>query len=317
MLRAERSLLLDQLLERVVHVLHLGAREGVDIAHADDTVHEGDGLFPVDASVRQSQAGRAGQAEETTDLRLRCGARVAARAESHVCGRVELDRLRRDALGENDTQQLGGREDIAQRLVGVVEGDPAALADRLQAMIVGERLEQPERLERARGLLRGVRDPDALERVLKHGQVETDVVRDEYGVTEARPELEGNVGKGRCIGNVVGRDAVHGGCLRRNLPRRPDEPGVPPRLRTVRIELDQRERDDLVPRRIGAGGLAVEHCVSGRNGRHSTGHSPPGAIGERLDRSRSEEIEDELHGHLSRMSSGSDVTLTVSDHIPP
>ena len=60
----KRGVLLDQLLERVVHVLHLGAREGVDVARADDAVHEGDDLLTVDAPVRQSQARRAGHAED-------------------------------------------------------------------------------------------------------------------------------------------------------------------------------------------------------------------------------------------------------------
>ena len=62
---------------------------------------------------------------------------------------VELHRLGRDALVEQHPQQRDGGEHVADRLVGIVQLDPAPLADRLQAVVVGERLEQPGRLERA------------------------------------------------------------------------------------------------------------------------------------------------------------------------
>ena len=208
----------------------------------DNPLDERDDLVPVDAAVRQSQPCRARHPEEPADLRLRGGARVAAGAKPHVGRRVELDRLRRDALAEDDTEQLGGRENVAQRLVGAFERDATALADRLEAMVVGERLEQPERLERAGRRVGGVLDPDALERVLEHRQVEPDVVRDEHRVAEAAPGARPRCRRTRRRSATSScGDPVHGGRLCRNLPRRPDEPRVPPRLDPVRVELNQRE----------------------------------------------------------------------------
>ena len=43
----------NQLLEHVIHVLHLGAREGVEVGRAHNTLHKGDDLSAVDAAVRQ------------------------------------------------------------------------------------------------------------------------------------------------------------------------------------------------------------------------------------------------------------------------
>ena len=197
---------------------------------------------------------------------------------------VELDRLGRDALGEHDPQQLGGRENVAQRLVGALERDSAALADRLQAMVVGERLEQPERLERAGGRRGAVVDPCALERVLEHRQVEADVVGDEHRVAEAAPGARTAMSeKDGASATSAADDPVHRGRLGRNLAATAGRAVVyRAGLDAVRVELDERERDDLVSRRIGAGRLAVEDRVPGRNRHCGAGLGRPGTIARRL-----------------------------------
>ena len=50
----KRSLLLDQILERVVHILDLGAGKGIDVGRAHDALNKGDDLIPIDAAVGQS-----------------------------------------------------------------------------------------------------------------------------------------------------------------------------------------------------------------------------------------------------------------------
>ena len=179
-------------------------------------------------------------------------------------------------------------------------------------MVVGERLEQPERLERARRRRRGVLDPGAREGVLEHGQVESDVVGDEDRVTEKRPELARDVGERRRICDVRGAipctAVASAGISPVGLTSRVYRPVSPPSgsscsrasetisSRVVSVPVVS-QSNTAYP--VGIGAELRDEAVPGR--------SPSW-----LDRSRREEIEDELHGHLSRMSSGSDVTLTMT-----
>ncbi len=84
-----------------------------------------------------------------------------------------------------------------ERVVGVLEHDAAPLADRLAADGRRERLEQPERVERARDPGGPVVDPGAREGVLEHRQVEGGVVRDEHGAVEQPEQLDGDLGEAR------------------------------------------------------------------------------------------------------------------------
>ena len=63
---------------------------------------------------------------------------------------VKLDRLWREALVEKDAKERSRGNDITQGVVRVAECDAAPGADRREAMVVGERLEQAERVQGAR-----------------------------------------------------------------------------------------------------------------------------------------------------------------------
>ena len=91
--------------------------------------------------------------------------------------------------------ELDRRQHVAQRVVGAMEHDSAAFADRLQPVVLGERLEEPERLEGAGDAVRNVFDPCSSERMLEQREVEARVVRDEDRVAEQRAKLACDVGE--------------------------------------------------------------------------------------------------------------------------
>ena len=191
---------------------------------------------------------------------------------------VELHRLRCDALVEEHAQKRGRCEHVAQGFVRVLENDAVPLADRLQAMVSGERLEQPERVERARHADGAVVDAGARERVLEHRQVEAGVVRDEHGAVEELEQLARDLAEAWRGGDVLVADPVHRRRLGRDRTRGPNEPRESGGLDAVRVEPHDRERDDLVHAGRRPGRLAVEHRVSGRR-RHvrPPAHAPRGA----------------------------------------
>ena len=216
----------------------------------------------VDAAVGIEQTCRARQAEHPADLPLRRRTRVAARAQPHEGRVVELDGLRRNPLVEEHPQERGGREHVAQRVVGVLEDDASPLADRLEAMIVRERLEQPERVERAGDAGGVVLDAGARERVLEHREVEARVVRDEDGAVEQREQLRRRSRRSAaptatssspmpCTAVASAGIGREGRTRRANLPV--STPSASSRT--------TRERDDLVHARSRSGRLAVEHGV--------------------------------------------------------
>src|SRR4051794_36011017 len=90
-------------------------------------------------------------------------------------------------------------------------------------MVSRERLEQPERVERARHSDGAVVDSNTRERVLKHAQVEGRVVRDEHRSVEEYAQLEGDLTEGWRGCNVVVADPVHSRSLGWDRPRRADE----------------------------------------------------------------------------------------------
>ena len=99
---------------------------------------------------------------------------------------IELHGLRRDALVEEHPQQRDRCAHVAHRIVRVGQHHPTPVADRLQPMVVGERLEEPERLERARDRAGPILDRLPGERVLQHPEVEARVVGDEDRIAEPR-----------------------------------------------------------------------------------------------------------------------------------
>ena len=151
---------------------------------ARDPLDERDDPVAVDASVRAEQARGAGQSEHPADLRLGGRASVAAGAEPHVGEVVELHRLGREALVEQHPQERRRGDDVAERLVRAPERDPAPLADRLEPVAQLPRLEQPERVERARHPGGTVVGAGPREGVLQHAEVEGGVVRHEHGAVE-------------------------------------------------------------------------------------------------------------------------------------
>jgi len=86
--------------------------------------------------------------EHARDLAFRRGTLVAARAQAPDRGCVELDRLRREAGGEDQAEQRGGRKRVAERVVGR-DLDAVLMTQPFEVVRRRERLEQPKRLERA------------------------------------------------------------------------------------------------------------------------------------------------------------------------
>jgi hypothetical protein len=71
--------------------------------------------------------------------------------------------------------------------VCVVQRDPIALAQRLEAVAAGQGIEEPERFERAGDAGRAVIDANGREGVPEHREIEVSVVRDEDSVDQ-QPE---------------------------------------------------------------------------------------------------------------------------------
>ena len=134
-----------------------------------------------------------------------------------------------------------------------------------QAMVLGERLEQPERVERARHSGGAVVDAGARERVLEHRAGRTAALC----ATNTAPSSSSSSSraispKRGARGDVLVADPVHRGRLGRDRTRGANEPREPARLDAVRVEPHDGERDDLVHVRRRPGRLAVEHRVRDR-----------------------------------------------------
>ena len=115
---------------------------------------------------------RRARAKTRPDLWLRGRACIAAGAKPHESVEVEPRRFRRQAAVEENPDQRGGRVSVAHRVVGVVELHAVPGAERLEPVIVGERLEHPERIQSAGDRSRPVLDSGGLEGGLEHGEVE-------------------------------------------------------------------------------------------------------------------------------------------------
>ena len=143
---------MPEAVERVVDVLHLLACERVDVGGAGDALDERDDLVAVDAAVGIEQACRACHAEHS------CGsaAPVAGRVSPRERSRMNAAWSSSTVSGAMPSSRRSTRRSAAvasaslERVVRVRERDAAPLADRLEAVVLGERLEQPERVERAR-----------------------------------------------------------------------------------------------------------------------------------------------------------------------
>ncbi len=224
------------------------------------------------------------------------------RAKPHVGAVVEFDGLRGDPLGEQDPEELHGREHVPTRVVRVVERDAVPLADRLEPVAPLARLEQPERVERARDASGAVADPGARERVLEEREIEIRVVRDEDGAVEQRQQLPRELGEARRNGDGSVVDPVHGGRLRGDRPRRAHEAREAVELETVGGEPHHGEGDDLVRLHARPGRLEIDHGV--RSGRR---HLAPQAHGARQPRERGDDAKCPVRAsHGTSMSAASD-----------
>ena len=290
----------DRSLEDVVDVLHLFPRQRVNIRGAASALDERDDLVAIDAAAEIQQACRACHAEHPADLALRGSPGVAAGAQPQERRRGEFHRLGCNALVEEHAEERRGRERVAQCVVRIPISDAAAVADRLQAMISGERLEQPEPVERARHPDGVVVDARERERVFEHRQVERGVVRDEHGAIDQLVQLACDLIERWRRRNVLVADPVHRRRLGRDRSRGTNEPRVPGALDAARVEPHRGERDNLVlvgrrPRR-----LAVEYGVGDRR-RHlpPPSDAPMGATDTGRNR------------HAPTMSGGADGDLTA------
>ena len=89
------------------------------------------------------------------------------------------------------------------------EGNAPPLTDQLEAMIGGERLEQPECVERAGDRGRQILDASSQERMLQHGEVEACVVCDEDGAGRELEQPGSDLGEARRRGHVPVADSVN------------------------------------------------------------------------------------------------------------
>lgn len=145
-----------------------------------------------------------------------------------------------------------------------LEGYVAPLAERLQAMVSCEWLEQPERVQRARHSDRAEVDTNRRECVLKDAQVEGCVVRDEHRSFEECAQLEGDLTEGWRGCNVLVADPVHSRRFGWDRPRRANESRESSCLDAAAGQPHDCERHDLIPAGCRPGRLAVEHRVRAR-----------------------------------------------------
>ena len=153
------------------------------------------------------------------------------------------------------------------RVVCAGELDAVPRADRFEPVLLGERFEYAEGVERAGNCGWAVLDSGSPEGNGEHCQIEARVVGYEDATTQKLDQLSCQFGEGRSIGNVGVPNPVDGGRLFGDGAGRADERSEPDGLVAIRVEQHERKRDDLVALRVGAGRFAVEDCVA-RGGRN-------------------------------------------------
>ena len=176
---------------------------------------------------------------------------------------LELDRLGRKSGSEDEPQEHGGRERVAEGVVRV-ELDVVSDTERLEVVRRRKRFEQPERFEGAGDGRRPVLDAYHGEIVFQHREVEARVVGDEDRAFEEHEKLEGKLGERRRARDVGVGNAVHSGGLWRDRLRRSDESHQARNFVPSGVEPDDGKRHDLVALWVDPGRFAVEDGVAGR-----------------------------------------------------
>ena len=182
--------------------------------------------------------------------------------------------------------------------MGLGEHDPVPLAERVEPVGVGQRLEQAESVEGAGDGRRAVDDADAREPVPEHREVERRVMGDEHRVLEQTEQLTCELDEGRRTGDVGIRDPVHRGRAGRDRLRRPDEPRPAERLRP--FQSSRTSANETISSTSGS--VPASRSRTPRTPRARA----PGPAGETVpDCGQS--------GHVSKMSTAPDGVLTASE----